>query len=90
MIYDVWTKDINEKQIKVSEKFTISNFLAIESTSLDWNLEGLPDYELSVQYSILTVKATRWSLCTDPEMQAISWPEETEELVQNCLLKCGE
>jgi dynein heavy chain len=78
MIYDVWTKDINEKQIKVSEKFTISNFLATESTISQWNLEGLPDDELSVQNGILTVNATRWPLCIDPEMQAISWIKQRE------------
>ncbi len=38
-----------------------------------WASEGLPSDELSVQNGILTVRANRWPLCIDPQMQAVNW-----------------
>lgn len=73
MIYDTWRKDIVDKNINLNENFVVQGLLANEQTISQWNLEGLPDDELSVQNGILTENATRWPLCIDPEMQAISW-----------------
>lgn len=38
-----------------------------------WSSEGLPSDELSIQNGILTVRANRWPLCVDPQMQALNW-----------------
>ena len=38
-----------------------------------WNIDGLPDDELSIQNGILTENAQRWPLAIDPENQAIIW-----------------
>jgi len=78
MIYQKWKDDIIAKCINVSENFTVAGLLADELTISKWNLEGLPDDELSVQNGILTVNASRWPLCVDPEMQAINWIKKKE------------
>ncbi len=78
MIYDKWKGDILSRSINVSENFTVAGLLADELTISKWNLEGLPDDELSVQNGILTVNASRWPLCVDPEMQAINWIKRKE------------
>lgn len=43
-----------------------------------WSSEGLPSDELSVQNGILTVRANRWPLCIDPQMQAVNWIKRRE------------
>ena len=78
MIYEKWKDDIILKNIMVSDNFTVAGLLADELTISKWNLEGLPDDELSVQNGILTVNASRWPLCVDPEMQAITWIKKKE------------
>jgi dynein heavy chain, axonemal len=39
----------------------------------EWNKDGLPSDELSVQNGILTIKAKRFPMCIDPQMQATNW-----------------
>jgi dynein heavy chain len=44
-----------------------------------WGAEGLPSDELSIQNGILTSSASRWPLCIDPQMQAVTWIKEKEK-----------
>ena len=43
-----------------------------------WAADGLPSDELSVQNGILTNYASRYPLCIDPQMQAVSWIKSKE------------
>ncbi len=74
MIYQDWKQDIKDNAIPITEEFNLQSLLVTDQIISQWNLEGLPDDELSVQNGILTTKTTtRWPLCIDPEMQAITW-----------------
>lgn len=52
--------------------------LTTDVETTQWSSEGLPSDELSVQNGILTVRANRWPLCIDPQMQAVNWIKRRE------------
>ncbi|CBH10362.1 dynein heavy chain, putative [Trypanosoma brucei gambiense DAL972] len=81
----VWLKDIRERNIPLSEGFTIQHLLTDEVSISQWASDGLPSDDLSVQNGILTTMSTqppgrgkkagrvRFPLCIDPQMQAVNW-----------------
>jgi len=47
--------------------------LVDSATISQWNVQGLPDNELSVQNSMVVTLATRYPLFVDPQGQGRSW-----------------
>jgi len=73
MLFEVWKADLALKEIPCNESFKLEQFLTDEVVVSRWASEGLPSDELSIQNGILTTFASRWPLCIDPQMQAVSW-----------------
>eukprot|EP00992_Anisonema_acinus_P002258 TRINITY_DN10608_c1_g1_i2.p1 TRINITY_DN10608_c1_g1~~TRINITY_DN10608_c1_g1_i2.p1 ORF type:complete len:2266 (+),score=796.72 TRINITY_DN10608_c1_g1_i2:1-6798(+) len=70
---DLWIKDVQEKEIPLSDNFQVETLLSDEVEIAKWTSDGLPSDELSVQNGILTTRASRFPLCIDPQMQAVQW-----------------
>jgi len=39
----------------------------------EWNLQGLPKDDLSIQNGIMTTKSNRYPMLIDPQEQAMEW-----------------
>lgn len=78
MIFDDWLEDITERKIPIKLPFRIEESLTTDVEVSTWSSEGLPPDELSVQNGILTVRASRFPLCIDPQLQAWTWIKKKE------------
>nr|XP_034835442.1 dynein heavy chain 10, axonemal [Maniola hyperantus] len=78
MLYEDWMGDVLEKGIPLTTPYTVEKNLTNEVEISGWNSEGLPPDELSVQNGILTVRASRFPLCIDPQTQALNWIKKKE------------
>jgi dynein heavy chain len=78
MIFEHWKVDLVEKEIPNKEDFKLETFLSDDVETSGWASQGLPSDELSIQNGILTTRSSRWPLCIDPQMQAVSWIKTKE------------
>ncbi|GAB1860436.1 Dynein heavy chain 10, axonemal [Camponotus japonicus] len=78
-MYSDWKRSILEKDLPLSMPFKLETQLSDDVEISTWNSEGLPPDELSVQNGILTMKASRFPLCIDPQQQALNWIKKREE-----------
>jgi len=78
MIYDTWLTDIIDRKIPITDGFRLEKILSDDVETSLWVSEGLPADELSVQNGILTTRASRYPLCIDPQMQAVTWIKKKE------------
>ncbi|KAH9514993.1 Dynein heavy chain 10, axonemal [Bulinus truncatus] len=75
----VWVSDLRAKEIPLSSPYRIEELLTTDVEISKWSSEGLPPDELSVQNGILTMRASRFPLCIDPQQQALNWIKKREE-----------
>lgn len=85
MIFDDWLEDVCNREIPIRLPFRLDENLTTDVEVSTWSSEGLPPDELSVQNGILTVRASRFPLCIDPQLQAWTWIKKKE---QRNNLKC--
>ena len=72
--------DCVQRNIPVSEGLQISKFLVEDAEVGEWNLQGLPTDDLSVQNGIMVTRATRYPLLVDPQGQGKSWLVNREQV----------
>eukprot|EP00796_Vickermania_ingenoplastis_P003819 gene3823-2705_t len=66
--------------IPVTPDLNVVKFLVNETTIADWQLEGLPADNHSVQNAIMITTSSKYPLMVDPQGQALAWiRKRTEE-----------
>ena len=73
-----FVNDINERKLPTTKNLDISGMLVDSATTGEWNLQGLPTDDLSIQNGILTTRASRYPLMVDPQGQGLSWIRSKE------------
>jgi dynein heavy chain len=83
MLVQKWTDRCTELGIPVTSSMTIVSVLADPYEIRQWNTDGLPRDQVSIENAILVVRGRRWPLMIDPQEQV------STQSVSNSLLSCN-
>ncbi|KAL1516507.1 hypothetical protein ABEB36_000416 [Hypothenemus hampei] len=74
-----WLKALTRRRIPVTPSLNIIDSLTDIATIGEWNLEGLPTDDLSIENGIIVTTASRYPLMIDPQSQGKSWIKNKEK-----------
>ena len=77
MIFGKFDPDVRDRKIPLTAPYDVRQFLTTNATEQDWVAKGLPADDHSIQNGILTTQSSRFPLCIDPQMQAVTWITQT-------------
>jgi dynein heavy chain len=87
LLDEYFYNDLLEKEIPCSGDLALTSFLVDPATVGEWNLQGLPSDDLSIQNGIMVTRSSRYPLLIDPQGQAMSWIKSREpDLEKNDLI----
>ncbi|XP_026147559.1 dynein heavy chain 5, axonemal isoform X2 [Mastacembelus armatus] len=78
LLLELWKKEMEEKLIPFSPDLNVIGLLVDNATVSEWNLQGLPSDDLSIQNGIVVTKASRYPLLIDPQGQGKTWIQNRE------------
>lgn len=73
-----WQKEMKARKIPFGDSLNLSEMLIDAPTISEWNLQGLPNDDLSIQNGIIVTKASRYPLLIDPQTQGKMWIKNKE------------
>jgi dynein heavy chain len=81
-------------QVPSNDRVKIIEFLVDNATVGEWNQEGLPNDDLSVQNGIMVTRSSRFPLMMDPQGQALRWVKSREhqrmkDFMSQCITTLG-
>lgn len=79
VLYEKWQNEILKKKIPCTEGLKMTMFLADPVTIREWNIQGLPNDEFSIENGVIVRLSTRWPLIIDPQCQAHFWIRNLEK-----------
>merc|ERR1711871_1831863 len=79
LIEDKCVVDCQNRGVPITMGLDIVLFMVDIGIIGDWNQQGLPSDNLSVQNGILVTKSSRFPLMIDPQGQALSWIRNKEK-----------
>uniref|UniRef100_A0A8C7LGC2 Dynein, axonemal, heavy chain 5 n=1 Tax=Oncorhynchus kisutch TaxID=8019 RepID=A0A8C7LGC2_ONCKI len=88
LLLQLWRKEMSSHHIPYSDELNVISMLVDNATVGEWNLQGLPNDDLSIQNGIIVTKASRYPLLIDPQGQGKIWiknREKDRELEVTCL-----
>ncbi|GFR42148.1 hypothetical protein Agub_g3000 [Astrephomene gubernaculifera] len=74
--------DCMKLNVPVTPHMQITKFLVDDAEVGEWNLQGLPTDELSIQNGIMVTRASRYPVLVDPQGQGREWIKNREEANQ--------
>ncbi|XP_041923315.1 LOW QUALITY PROTEIN: dynein heavy chain 5, axonemal-like [Alosa sapidissima] len=78
LLLQQWTIEMTAHRIPHSQGLNVISMLVDNATIGEWNLQGLPSDDLSVQNGIIVTKASRYPLLIDPQGQGKIWIKNRE------------
>lgn len=78
LILKNWRNECHKRKIPLSDDLNIVSMLVDNATISEWNLQGLPNDELSTQNGLIVTSASRFPLLIDPQGQGKAWIKNKE------------
>uniref|UniRef100_A0A8C8ED16 Dynein axonemal heavy chain 5 n=1 Tax=Otus sunia TaxID=257818 RepID=A0A8C8ED16_9STRI len=79
LLLQLWKKEMDNNKIPYSNDLNLTGMLVDNATVGEWNLQGLPNDDLSIQNGIIVTKASRYPLLIDPQGQGKIWIKNKEK-----------
>ncbi|CAB1349768.1 unnamed protein product [Coregonus sp. 'balchen'] len=79
LLLQLWRKEMSTHHIPYSDELNVISMLVDNATVGEWNLQGLPNDDLSIQNGIIVTKASRYPLLIDPQGQGKIWIKNREK-----------
>uniref|UniRef100_A0A8D2M4Z3 Dynein, axonemal, heavy chain 5 n=1 Tax=Zonotrichia albicollis TaxID=44394 RepID=A0A8D2M4Z3_ZONAL len=79
LLLQLWRKEMDNSKIPYSKNLNLTGMLVDNATVGEWNLQGLPNDDLSIQNGIIVTKASRYPLLIDPQGQGKIWIKNKEK-----------
>lgn len=79
MLQVSWQSELKKRRIPFTESINVVDRLTDTATIGEWNLQGLPNDELSIQNGIIVTQASRYPLLIDPQSQGKAWIKQKEK-----------
>ncbi|KAG7159116.1 Dynein heavy chain 5, axonemal-like 2, partial [Homarus americanus] len=75
-----WRSLFNSRNIPYTRDLDVTTWLIDNATVTEWNLQGLPNDELSIQNGLIVSKASCYPLLIDPQGQGKIWIKNREAM----------
>ncbi|XP_072937032.1 dynein axonemal heavy chain 7 [Epargyreus clarus] len=82
-----WAQACHECGIVCTLSFSLIKSLGEPVTIQQWNIDGLPSDDFSVESAIIIMTARRWPLMIDPQGQANRWIKNMEKPNNLCVVR---